>query len=55
MSLAASGSHLFDFGHVSDKGVVVHKVQEPLQLVQVTDVVLADPLAKENQDDHHHY
>lgn len=42
--LAVSISHLFDFGDISNEGIIVHKVQKPLQLVQVTDVVLTNPL-----------
>ena len=37
-------THLFDFGDVADEGVVVHEVQEILQLVQVSDVVVTDSL-----------
>lgn len=42
--LAISISHLFDFGDVSNEGIIVHKVQKPFQLVQVADVVLTNPL-----------
>lgn len=48
LALAVSSSHLFDFGDVPNEGVIVYKVQKPLQLVQVTDVVLTNPLKKNN-------
>lgn len=44
LSFAILSSHLFDFGNISNEGVIVHKVQKLLQLVQVTDVVLANSL-----------
>lgn len=37
-------THLFDFGNVPDEGVIIHKIQELLELVQVSDVVFANPL-----------
>ena len=37
-------THLFDFGDVADEGFVVHELQEILQLVQVSDVVVTDSL-----------
>lgn len=42
--LSLRSSHLFDFGHIPNEGVIVHKVQELLQLVQVSDVVLTNSL-----------
>lgn len=44
VSLSILRSHLFDFGNIPDEGVIVHKVQKLLQLVQVADVVLTNPL-----------
>lgn len=37
-------THLFNFGNVPDEGVIIHKIQELLQLVQVSDVVFANSL-----------
>lgn len=45
-----SSPHLFDLGDVSDEGLVVHKLQEFPQLIQITDVVLTDPLMFRVQD-----
>lgn len=39
-----SSPHLFDLGDVSDEGLIIYKLQEFLQLIQITNVVLTDPL-----------
>ena len=39
--------YLLDFGDVSDEGVVVDVLEQSLQLVQVSDEVLTDPLGRE--------
>lgn len=38
--------HLFDFGNIADKSLVVDKVAETLQLIQVTDEVLTNSLIR---------
>lgn len=43
-TLAISRSHLFDFGNIPNEGIVIHKLQKLLQLVQVSDVVFTNPL-----------
>ena len=39
--------YLLDFGDVSDEGFVVDVLEQSLQLVQVSDEVLTDPLGRE--------
>jgi len=43
-SIAVSFTHLFDFGNVADEGIVVHKLEKVLELVQVSDVIVTDSL-----------
>lgn len=37
-------SHLFDIGNVSNESIIIHKLQEALQLAQVADIVLSNSL-----------
>lgn len=43
-STAILNSHLFNFGNIPDEGIIIHKIQKLLQLVQVPDVVFTNPL-----------
>ena len=37
-------THLFDFGDITDEGIVVHELQKILQLVEVSDVIVTNSL-----------
>lgn len=39
--------YLFDFGHVSDKSVIVNELEDFLQLVQISEEVVSDSLHKQ--------
>lgn len=44
MVISSTFFHLLDFCHISDESVIIYKVQKLLQLIQVTDVILSNPL-----------
>lgn len=40
--------HLLHFGNITNESVIIHKLAEALQLVEVTDEVLTNPLIEKN-------
>lgn len=43
-TLSILSSHLFDFSNIPNEGFIIHKLEKLLQLVQVTNKVLTNPL-----------